>query len=247
MRFASASGDLNPMHVDALYARRTQAGAPVVHGIHLLLWALDSLVSAAPSLPALKSLHANFNKFVYLDEPAEAVLAEYGPSGARLHVAIDGDTRSRFNLAFGDSQDCSALADALQPVAISKTARNLSFEEMANLAGRLPFQLKPEEGEKYFPAAARWLGSSRIAALAATSYLVGMVCPGLHSIYTDLSLTTCRESEPQDFLDFQVTHSDSRFCLLEQQIAGGGWTGTIRSIARIPPVDQTTMASLAAS
>ena len=39
-RFAQVSGDYNPMHMDALQARRTQAGAPVVHGIHLLLWAL---------------------------------------------------------------------------------------------------------------------------------------------------------------------------------------------------------------
>ena len=46
MRFADVSGDRNPMHLDALKARRTQAGVPVVHGVHLLLWALDAAARA---------------------------------------------------------------------------------------------------------------------------------------------------------------------------------------------------------
>jgi acyl dehydratase len=32
--FAALSGDVNPMHMDALQARRAQAGARVVHGMH---------------------------------------------------------------------------------------------------------------------------------------------------------------------------------------------------------------------
>ena len=42
-RLTAASGDRNPMHVDAALARRTQAGAPVVHGVHLLMWVMDSV------------------------------------------------------------------------------------------------------------------------------------------------------------------------------------------------------------
>jgi acyl dehydratase len=40
-QFARLSGDRNPMHMDAVAARRTQAGKPVVHGVHTLLWALN--------------------------------------------------------------------------------------------------------------------------------------------------------------------------------------------------------------
>ena len=45
--FAAVSGDRNPMHLDALLARRTQAGVPVVHGLHLVLW--GSMRWPAPS------------------------------------------------------------------------------------------------------------------------------------------------------------------------------------------------------
>ena len=41
-RFAELSGDFNPVHVDPRAARRTMFGEVVVHGIHILLWALDS-------------------------------------------------------------------------------------------------------------------------------------------------------------------------------------------------------------
>ena len=34
------------MHMDKVAARRTQAGAPVVHGVHLTLWTLDTLIAA---------------------------------------------------------------------------------------------------------------------------------------------------------------------------------------------------------
>ena len=45
VRFAELTGDFNPMHLDPIAARRTLAGAPVVHGIHDLLWLIVSILS----------------------------------------------------------------------------------------------------------------------------------------------------------------------------------------------------------
>src|ERR1017187_2103326 len=101
-RFAAVSGDCNPMHVDALMARRTQAGAPVVHGIHLLLWALDSLAAVQPDLASLCSFRVQFNKFVYLNECVDVVLMRQGPTGAQLNISVDGAPRSKVTLNFGD-------------------------------------------------------------------------------------------------------------------------------------------------
>ena len=69
--FAKLSGDYNPVHLDALKARRTCFGQLVIHGIHLLLWALDNLVSEKSDSLKLISLKVSFNRFIvphYTDE-----------------------------------------------------------------------------------------------------------------------------------------------------------------------------------
>jgi NAD(P)-dependent dehydrogenase (short-subunit alcohol dehydrogenase family) len=246
-QFASVSGDYNPMHLDALQARRTQAGAPVVHGIHLLLWALDSLAAAQPNMPPMRKLRAHFSKFIYLEDNVEVVLADQTSSRVRLNVSVDGAPRSKVSIDFGEpSQDCSDWSDpSLEVVPFSNTALDLTLEQIANRSGRLSFVVTSEDASALFPAATRWLGAQRVAAIAATTRLVGMVCPGLHSIYSELSIRSCAESTLQDSLAFRVTDADARFRSVQMEIVGGGVTGTIESTARVPPVQQATMQSLA--
>ena len=64
IQFADVSGDRNPMHLDAVKARRTQAGLPVVHGVHLVLWALDVAVRKDVARSPMLRLRANFKRFV---------------------------------------------------------------------------------------------------------------------------------------------------------------------------------------
>ena len=75
---------------------------------------------------------------------------------------------------------------------------------MEGRSGRLAFASPPDAVAAMFPAASRWLGPRRVAALAATTLLVGMVCPGLHSIYGDLTVEACDEKVPEDRLGFRV-------------------------------------------
>lgn len=247
MRFASASGDRNPMHVDPLRARRTQAGAPVVHGIHMLLWSLDALAAARPDLPPLRSLRAQFNKFVYVDEPVEVVLTQQAETGARLSLSVDGAARSKLTVSFGNPTETYPdwSAEPLHPAPLLSEPLSLTLEEMSSQSGNLALQLTPEDASELFPSATRWLGARRIAALAASTYLVGMICPGLHSIYSELTISTCPDPGDGDALAFRVTDTDPRFRTIEQEIAGGGLIGTVSGFARVPPAAQATMASLA--
>ena len=58
--FAAFSGDSNVMHVDPLAARRTQAGAAAVHGVHNFLWAMDQIAAARVDLNAFTSFKIDF-------------------------------------------------------------------------------------------------------------------------------------------------------------------------------------------
>lgn len=71
------------MHMDALAARRTMAGFPAVHGIHTLLWTLDSLFRSLPALPGAASIKANFEKMVYVGDSVRVILVKHDP-GLRL-------------------------------------------------------------------------------------------------------------------------------------------------------------------
>lgn len=245
--FASISGDHNPIHVDPLAARRTSAGAPVVHGIHLLLWALDSLARAQPGLPPMSSLRVQFSRFVYLDESVDLVLTQQTPSRIRLSISANNVLRSKLTIDFGDTDRSSpdwSLA-SLELIPFSPAPLNPDFTQISALTGRLSFVMTSQNAAANFPAATRWLGAQRIAALAASTHLVGMVCPGLHSIYSELSIQTCAESAPQNSLAFRVTEADPRFSSVQLAIAGGGLTGFVESSARTPPVSQATMESIA--
>ncbi len=64
-RFASLSGDFNPLHLDPLYSRRLLFGGPVVHGVHLVLYALDKLLEDQP-LPRVVKHLKRFSTSPYL-------------------------------------------------------------------------------------------------------------------------------------------------------------------------------------
>jgi len=236
-KFASVTGDRNPMHMDALQARRTQAGAPVVHGIHLLLWALDSLSAAHPELPSLRHLRAQFNKFVYLDECAEVVVTQQRETGIRLAITVDGAPRAKIAINFGEPMQGSSAMDTVsfEPVPRPREPLHLEFEQMHGRCGLLPFQMNEQDAAELFPAATRWMGARRIAALAASTCLVGMVCPGLHSIYSDLNVQTCAEAVPANALAFRCIEADPRFRSIDLEISGGGLAGVVQGFARTPP------------
>ena len=43
IKFASFSGDYNPIHINIEESKKTHAGEPIVYGIYLIMWALESL------------------------------------------------------------------------------------------------------------------------------------------------------------------------------------------------------------
>ncbi len=65
-RFADASGDQNPLHVDESFARRTPYGRPIAHGALVTVAALG-LVNA-DALRHADELELQFKQPVFLDE-----------------------------------------------------------------------------------------------------------------------------------------------------------------------------------
>lgn len=244
LRFAAFSGDRNPMHLDPIAARRTQAGAPVVHGIHLLLWGLDKLAETIKGLAPPASIKVRFDSFAYVGDTVALMLLKHDAGRVSCEIRTDGTVLTRIALGFGPMREAEPSlvgdSDAVPAVPVE-----LDFPAMAGRSGAVGFANPPAQAADEFPHIARLWDGTRVAALAATSCLVGMICPGLHSIYGGLTVDSYETPEAPAALAYRVASTDSDFRVVRIAVRGGGIGGTIDSFARLPPVAQAGMAEVA--
>src|ERR1700761_6971197 len=86
LSFARLSGDFNPIHMDSLTARRTNASATVVHGIHVVLWALDKLVELNLVRDRIASLKVQFIKFMFVGNTIELTVRKANDTSIRADL-----------------------------------------------------------------------------------------------------------------------------------------------------------------
>jgi len=245
--FASLSGDRNPMHMDAVAARRTQAGMPVVHGIHSLLWSLESLAERGLLLSPIVRVRVRFLKWVYVGDEAVLILpGDIAPDPKTLDVSVLGLPVLAADITYGErsgvAEEGSVSPDAPLPAAL-----DLAIEQLDGVSGEA-YTATAQEAAKTFPALAKLLGGPAIAEIAAASYIVGMEAPGLHSMFSKADFTfvaTPAPAEPRRALHWDVTYTDPRFRKARIAIRGGALTGTLEVFFRVPPVQQAGMALLA--
>ena len=236
--FARLSSDFNPIHLDRHFARRTQAGAPIVHGIHTLLWAADAALQAFPIRVA--NISARFPQPLYLDEPASVRLKSRTDRQIDIEVAATGSVVATIRLSsvpgrIAAGQRTIALNEPRQfPQPLSPT-----FAELAGQAGVVT--IVGADIAARFPELANAIGAAGIKALLATSQIVGMQCPGLHSLFAGLTINFQPDTDQTDVLGYAVGKVDARFRSLQIDVAGYGTAGRLEAFARLPPPSQAGM------
>jgi hypothetical protein len=242
--FAALSGDRNPMHMDAVAARRTQAGQPVVHGIHSLLWALDALAAKGLCALPVTRIRGRFLKWVYVGDEAELVVMGEGSNPTSLEVRVLGLPVLAADLTYGALEPWSGVGEGspAKPLAV---AIDRTIEETDGKSGEA-YVAAASAAAEAFPALARMVGGTAIAEIASCSYIVGMEAPGLHSMFSkvDLRIAAPVASEGTRALHWDVTYTDARFRKAKIAVAGSAVTGTLDVFFRVPPVQQVGMALL---
>lgn len=217
--FANLSGDFNPIHLDSVVARRSSAGAPIVHGMHAVLWALDELICRGTLVPPIATIEAQFQKVIYVSTPASlrvthinatSIQAELWTEALRAVVVVIG-------LGHARSEQSHPYAETMAEIDAGQVARA-------------------------FPEAARALGTARVAAIAQISALVGMARPGLYSMLGGFTVQVTAESGSS--LSFAVRNVDERFRMVELGISGAGIAGTVTAFRRHPPIEQRSFAQI---
>lgn len=235
LAFAALSGDRNPVHVDPLAARRTLPGQCIVHGMHTLVWALDSLVRHEGR--TVGRIRVRFLKPIFLDESIRCL---WDPDRERITVT-DGEIALATVMLSG--RPLPALG--ILPAAPAKSAPDApSFAECSAMQDR-PFRFHGDRAraKAMFPDFVQAYGTALTCEIAALSHVVGMECPGRSALFSALSLEIAPSDRPPRF---GVTVSDDRFRLLRIAAQGPAARAEIEAF-HVPTLPSRPVTELAAA
>jgi acyl dehydratase len=245
LRFAELSGDANPLHVDPLEARRTLLGAPAGHGMHLVLLALRALHETETGHLRVSAIHCHFRNPVLVGDSVEfRVKNAHAKSSDAKARSVDGYVESdiafemRVELEPSIAADEDAVPD-LRPTAL----QDWTFPDLAGMSGVLPVGIAPNLARSLFPDLVDKLGLPVLAELLALTRLVGMRCPGRHSLFSRFDVSIRAGAAPCE-LQFRVTAADERFKRVTILVEGARLTGKLIAFLRPPPQPQPSSAEL---
>lgn len=253
--FAELSGDYNPLHVDAVYARRLQFGHPVIHGIHHLLSTWDAINIAElqqgnPVPLQLSELVATFPNPVRAGQRIDYRCELFPGQRSAVISAVCEDQRI-LSLKLTFSTNGKAVSDAFASTCPPKEAPLNQDFPLTHDAGQCQLYLDQAIGKQLFPNLMRYVSPQQLAQIIACTRIVGMKCPGLNSIFAGIRLNFNADGAGsgggEDEIRFSVTYRDERVKMLKIDVEAESMKGTLDTFLRPAPVKQPSYAEVCAT
>jgi NADP-dependent 3-hydroxy acid dehydrogenase YdfG len=242
--FAEASGDFNPLHVDPVAARRTQFGHTLIHGVCGTLRAIDHWLNSLPDRQPieLQQLKVKYRQPITQGQAVRLECSDTD-SGVRLEIMADNSRCQIIDLVFNTATTSPSPPESLYESAESQNESSLlNIEDCEGLKGSVPLRWNQAQLEILFPHAVNLLPPEQIMALLASTEVVGMHCPGLHSVFAQLSLSFGEETGADQHREmlFSVASADARINRVEIDIdiETSVAKGRIEAFFRAPPAQQ---------
>ena len=200
-----SSNDYNPIHSDTTYIKNTSLKDINIHGTHIMLKVLDLLLKyditvLEMNVRFINSIYRNESVHLSLDLENNIVLIS---SNDKLCVKINYTK---------DKKSSRVIPTIKYDKPKYSQSRFLSFDEVSTMKNR-KFQIIKSNSDlnSIYPEIIRIYHESFISELCSISYLVGMECPGLHSIEGGMSLRFYNIEHSNISPKFNVLFADERF------------------------------------
>ena len=240
--FAECSGDYNPIHIDPIVSRRFMFGEPIVHGLHMVLWALDVWFDKNELANVkIDTLNVTFPKAVVLEKTVTYKLVKEEEDLAVIEIAQNDVVCSKIKLKFSEAKgnfSKTLNTGFLKGVAPKEIPKELSFEKLKTTQGALDQYLDESSFSQVFPNVFKHVPKYHIANLLSATRVIGMYCPGLNSLISSLEFTFDENDIKEERQKYNVTKFDDRFKMLFIDLVAKNFSGKVRTFMRPTPVDQ---------
>ena len=240
--FASLSGDRNPIHMDVLAARRVMEGSRVVHGILLLLFGLEQWTTGKGKFP-FQRIKCDFKRPVLMGERAVYDFTEKEDGSVRIMVLVEDVICAEIDLlheTFAQGHNWESGVHEIDSRYTHLThPLEWADEDLPKFTATLS-EISSPQWNLLFPRLCKALDPARVSALSQLSYIVGMACPGLYSLFASLDVTLNQSEAPVGWISAKSEEFDQRFNLLTLAL-NGDLFGTLKAYRRPKPFQQSSM------
>ena len=236
INFSIISGDINPIHKDYKYSIKTNFGKPIMHGIHLFVYALNILSKKKILISKIKvnflkpvfvenelSFYINFSKNIFY-------IVQNNIICVKLFFEVD-----KFN-------NLSLLSKPYKKCKRLKKPKNLNINKI-NIDKKIKFKhtCNYKKAKKYFPHIYKNYGTLISSELIDLSYLIGMECPGYYSTFSELTVRIFDKDFKQIYF---VNNLDKRFGLINIKLKTNSLDGSLKAFFRPKPIINPTIKEL---
>ena len=242
--FAELSGDFNPLHTDPVAARRTQFGECVTHGVFVLMWALDNLQSQSGSKRQWATISAKFLRPVLTGLTVTTSAKEKNADEISFTVSEAGRVLLQCDVTWAEANFTTKASSARNEMPPREIPAQAWLETTATNGEELDLFWPVEHGRQLFPALAATQPPDSLAALLASTRVIGMKVPGKHSVFFQLDIAFTPHTEIIQPFTYRLAEYRKSSQRLGVAIAGAAGSGILWALVRPTPVAQPDMAAV---
>ena len=245
--FAKLSGDYNPLHINPIVARRLLFGRPVVHGVHTLLWALDVWLLDKKRSIELRTISVVFNLPVAVGQAVNIVIVQDDVENVKIILMVGKTKAVQIEATFIQVPVENIQYELPPSHSFDQTeCRMLEKDDMEFAAGKTSLFLDRQLAKCLFPNLLGQFSWLQLSQILATTRIVGMLCPGFHSIYSGMELAFYDQVSIDAYeMVYHVLNFDSRFAMTSIAVEASGMKGSLKAFFRPPPKRQRSYQDIA--